>query len=135
MRATNGQRQIRIALHVRDLKKRRQFEMGVHWSGRELNFGFYVRVRHTRSGTVPQYFRYDSNDVEHPVWRCGESRATTVWRPKRDRIILTAPHRCLRHYDAHEVVNRWRFEASSSGVVDGERRFDTPRQDITLSRG
>jgi hypothetical protein len=35
----------------------------------------------------------------------------------------------------NEVVNRWRFEGSSSGVVDGERRFDTPRQAITLSRG
>jgi hypothetical protein len=136
LRATNGAHRIRIALHVRNLQPDHgRFELGVTWShGSDYGYSHFVRIRATRSGAVVDHRSSTLGGDVEPAWTCGENRGTLVYRPARDRIIFSAPQRCLRTYDHIRVVNNWSFYAVSHRWVDGELQFDSTRT-ARLRRG
>jgi hypothetical protein len=135
LRGTNGAHKVRLALHVRDLTTRGEFELGVRWQGGDSEVAYYVRARHTDEGLTTRYHYYINESDVDPKWRCGTNRGTVAWRPARDRIILTVPHRCLRRYDYAHVINTWDFYAWSKGKVEWEIAVDAPTTSLTLDRG
>lgn len=128
LRATNGQRSIRIALHVRDLEPARgRFQLGVGWSepgDPYTGFGFYVRAKQTDGGLVTRFHTVHLGSDTDPEWTCAENHGSLAWRADRDRIILRVPQGCLRKYDGWHVVNDWDFYGSTYRYVHGRLHSD-----------
>ena len=135
LRGTNGQRKVRVALHLRDLQYRGKIELGVSWrTGDSVGYAFFVRIRHTDDGLRAVYKHSKTGGDTDPAWTCGENHGVLAYRPHRDRIILTVPHGCLRAYDGIRVINDWAVYGQTHRYHRSRLQFDSLRTG-RLSRG
>ena len=121
----NGQRNVRVVLHVRDLQDRGKVELGVIWRhGFEYGYYYFVRVRQTDDGIKTEFRRETLGGDSSPEWTCGKNHGEFAYQPAEDRVMLTVPHGCLRAFDGIRVINNWGVYANTWGTVRGHRRFD-----------